>query len=40
MLVMMDTTSSFHVAMPYVDVVSTCIGVVAHCVFLTKKLRN
>jgi hypothetical protein len=40
MLVMMETTSAFHVAMPYGDVVSISIGVVAHCVLLTKKLRN
>jgi hypothetical protein len=39
-LVMMDTTSPFSVAMPYCDVVSTCVGEVAHCVLLTKKLRN
>jgi hypothetical protein len=39
-LVMMETQSPFKVAMPYGDVVSTCVGVVAHCVLLTRKLRN
>jgi hypothetical protein len=39
-LVMMDTTSPFNVAMPYCDVVRTCVCEVTHCVLLTKKLRN
>lgn len=37
---MMETQSPFKVAMPYGDVVSTCVGVVAHWVLFTKKLRN